>query len=183
MPKGFNKEVKRQGFHLTLGLVLAFAVQTLGYAFSVYALAGILGIGLVLMTKTDKGVIEKFIKVFGREHETEAQGAFYFFLGAFISLFLFYDKAVPAILVLGVSDAASTLAGKLFPKKIIFGEKTFAGSSAFLITCTAILLFFTNPVAAVTTSFMITLVELFRFGIDDNVTIPVATGFMLFLIG
>ncbi len=182
MRKSLKKEVKRQTFHMTLGVILASLILVLGYAYSVYAFAIVMGLGLVAMAKSDKGVLEKFLKIFGREHETSGQGAFYFFAGAFITLFLFSEKAVPALLVLAFSDSASTIFGKLLPKKIVFGEKTLAGSTAFFLTALIILSFFTSPLLAVFIALTATLVELFGFGIDDNVTIPFTVGFLLFIL-
>lgn len=77
----------------------------------------------------------------------------------------------------------STLIGNYFGKhKLpINKNKTFEGSSAFLVTAFFALLFFTDPIKAAITALIAMLVEMAPY-IDDNITIPLTVGIVLAII-
>jgi dolichol kinase len=117
------------------------------------------------------------------------RGAIRFFTGSFLSLLIFRNRpdiVVASIIVLSLGDSASTLAGVTFGKHKIFynKDKSFEGFLGGLIASVAGLLILTPlPIPVVLgASFAGLLFESLPLGLDDNLTIPVASGFTIWII-
>ncbi len=195
-----NKEIKRQTVHI-LGILSVLVILLFGKQVSIILFliwVGILGVAAEfrrsrkMMRKHPMfkvkffDVIEKFLhqKVIKRERKGEftLEGPITFYLGCFIVVVLFPPLlAIASIMVLSISDALSTLVGKLYGKHKLFinKRKTWEGSTVFFISCFIILCFFINPFRAFVASIVITLIEMLPE--KDNLTVPFATGVLLYL--
>ena len=92
------------------------------------------------------GVEKHFLRVFGsalRQHEQKnLTGATYVFTGSVVAIFLFPKEiAVPALLILSISDTLAALVGIPFGKHK-FLKKSLEGSTAFFISTAIILSIF-----------------------------------------
>ena len=131
-------------------------------------------------------VIEKvFLQVFGsalRPHEQKnLTGATYVFTGSVVAIFLFPKEiAVPALLILSISDTLAALIGIPFGKHK-FLKKSLEGSTAFFISTTIILsLFFpAGIVINIIIAAIVTLAEAYPMNLDDNFLIPILSGYLL----
>jgi dolichol kinase len=127
-----------------------------------------------------------FMSIFGpaiREYEkSRLTGATYVFTGAAISIFLFPKEiAVPALLILSISDTMAALVGIPFGKHK-FLEKSLEGSASFFIFTLAILYFFfpQQHLFNMGIAVILTLAEASPRKLDDNFLIPILCGVLLF---
>ncbi len=189
--KKMNVELKRQIVHGS-GILFILALQVFGRmgAAVLFFLAFIFLLFWGHLRKSNTSIkpltnIEQFV-----EHELKGyerpgeyfQGAATFFLGSLLAVLLFpVDVATACIAVLAAGDAFSTLIGKLYGKhKLpINKEKSWEGSITFLIVSFAILWLF-DPTKALYIAPIVTLVEMLP-KVDDNITIPLAIGFLFLL--
>jgi dolichol kinase len=117
-----------------------------------------------------------------KEHlKNPFQGAFWFYLSCALTLLVFpFHIASAACCMLAVGDSFSTLFGIKFGRHKIRKNKTFEGSSACFLGSLAVGLFFVNPPLALAGAVAATFAEL-STKINDNLTIPLASGFVIFL--
>ena len=117
-------------------------------------------------------------------------GATYVLVGALVSVWVFpRHVAIPALLILSVSDTAASLIGLRWGRGQFLG-KSFAGSSAFFVTAFAILCITVPDSTGV--AFLAALVgtlaealpalKLGRFEVNDNLLIPWMTGAVVSLL-
>ena len=176
------REIKRQLWHALFGALLAvMIIATPKIFFQSVMICLILAlIYLKIMVKRGYNIpiVENYFKYIGRKGET-GEGAFYFLLGALISS-IFFEQLIAAVsvLVLGVSDAASTIIGANFGKVKIFGTKTLEGSFSFFITCFLIINHFFGAVPGIICGLILTPIELFG-GFNDNIVIPPACSLII----
>jgi len=121
-------------------------------------------------------------------------GAFWFYFGAGLAFLLFpLMPAAAAAATLAVSDSLSTIIGKRFGKHAILGKKTLEGTAAFFASAFLMCTLFLGPLMGFAGAVFATLAELFpewrgasssRLSgvLDDNLLIPVITGFVLSLV-
>jgi dolichol kinase len=118
-----------------------------------------------------------------REKERSTLMGATYFLFSSILVILFFPKsiAIVSLLILILSDTAAALVGKAIGKVRIF-EKTLEGSLAFLV-CSLLIVWvypelnrFWGSLAALAA----TLIELLPIRVDDNITIPLAAGGIMF---
>lgn len=128
-----------------------------------------------------------FMLIFGpaiRDHErSNLTGATYVFTGAVISIFLFpKEVAVPALLILSISDTLAALVGIPFGRHPFF-KKSVEGSLAFFISASVILYLFypETLVVNLVIALIVTLAEANPVNLDDNFLIPLLTGSLLLL--
>jgi glycerol-3-phosphate acyltransferase PlsY len=117
-----------------------------------------------------------------REHlGNPFQGAFWFYLSCAVTLFIFpFHIASAACSMLAVGDSFSTLFGIKFGRHSIRKNKSLEGSLACFLGSLAVGLFFVNPVLALAGAASAAFAEL-SAGINDNLTIPVFSGGVMFL--
>jgi dolichol kinase len=109
------------------------------------------------------------------------KGPIMYFLGVFVVMSLFaQEQVIPAILVLAIGDAASTIVGISFGKhKHIWNKSSsWEGTITFFVFAVIILLSFTSLESALLIAGIIALVESLPV-IDDNISIPVCVAFLL----
>ena len=134
------------------------------------------------------GVVEKvFMGIFGsalRQHEKKnLTGATYVFTGSVVAIFLFpRDVAVPALLILSISDTLAALIGIPFGKHK-FLKKSLEGSAAFFISTTILLTIFypERLLINILIAAVVTLAETYPMNLDDNFLIPILSGTLLSL--
>ncbi|MBC8377015.1 MAG: phosphatidate cytidylyltransferase [FCB group bacterium] len=134
------------------------------------------------------GSIEKlFMRIFGsalRQHEKKnLTGATYVFTGSVVAIFLFPKEiAVPALLILSISDTLAALIGIPFGKHK-FLKKSLEGSTAFFISTAVILaIFFPDSIIiSLLIAAIVTLAEAYPMNLDDNFLIPILSGTLLSL--
>lgn len=120
-----------------------------------------------------------------REHEaTRLGGHIYFALGS-IAVISLFDKeiAYAAVLMTTFGDMAAALIGKFYGKRRIFKEifkndKSLEGSvSEFIIDLFVGLVIIGDPIVSLVMAFIATLTETAVNKIDDNLIIPIFSGF------
>ena len=128
--------------------------------------------------------IEKVFREHERPNTLPFQGATEFFIGCFFATVLFEPTiAIASISVLSLADSMSTLIGVHYGKHKLHinKNKTYEGSSAFLLTSFLVLLFFLNPFKAFVIALFATFAEMLP-KVDDNLVIPITVGILMTII-
>lgn len=140
--------------------------------------------------RTRNGWLSKiFGKLFNgmlRSHELDGKltGASYVLIGSFLSVVIFPKEiAVLALLFTAIGDTAAALYGRKFGKLRIW-NKTLEGSIAGLIACIIITLFFPQVpnIIKFSGAFAAMFIELLPTNIDDNLRIPLFSGFVMYIL-
>ncbi|MBT3254725.1 MAG: phosphatidate cytidylyltransferase [Candidatus Marinimicrobia bacterium] len=133
------------------------------------------------------GIEKLFMRIFGsalRQHEKKnLTGATYVFTGSVVAIFLFPKEiAVPALLILSISDTLAALIGIPFGKHK-FLKKSAEGSTAFFISTAVILaIYFPESIIInIIIAAIVTLAEAYPMNLDDNFLIPILSGTLLSL--
>lgn len=130
---------------------------------------------------------------FMRESERNGLSGFPFYaLGAGLSLHFYSEKiAILSVLFLVFSDPISSFFGVLLGREKILPNKSLQGSLAGFITCYLVTLFYLNAYGentiqalafALFAGLVGSLSELLSIFVDDNLTIPVCSGFGLMIL-
>ncbi len=118
-------------------------------------------------------------------------GATYVLVASWLAVWLFPKSiAIAALLTLAFADTAAALIGMRFGGRLRIGDKSLAGSAACFLSAAVILwlMFPDEPAAVVIGAAVATLAEalpaprLGIFELNDNLTIPLATGGVLWLL-
>ena len=182
-----GQTVWRNLFHFS-GIVIPLACLAFGKPAAIALSALLFAASLVVEVLRIKGrlrlaFLEKNIKEKEKKGPT---GSFFFLLGSTLTLLFFSERAaVPALLMLAVSDPLSSLVGRHLGKTRLFG-KSVEGTAAFFLSSLALLFFFPlSPLRAVLGALAATATEFFtRKPLDDNVSIPIVSAVVLtFLLG
>ena len=190
---GFHEvkgELPRQLYHLGNGLVITWAVLRWGRPVGlVLVLLSAAGLILSLRYK-DRQVpfLEPVIRVLDRPEDREkmpGRGAILY--GAAVGLTALLFPPLPAaggVAVLAAGDAASTIVGKGWGRHPLPWNKRLSveGSLGFVIPATLLLSSFLSFGIALAAAVAGALVETIPWGIDDNVTIPLSVGLLLWLL-
>lgn len=123
-----------------------------------------------------------FEKLLWEKEKRIFTGASTFLLSAFLCVFLFSKSiAIASLLFLCVGDTVAYFTGTRFGKILLFREKTLEGSLACFSVCVIISLFIHELPLQVTIAGAIgaSLVELFPFGVDDNLMLPLVSGLIM----
>ncbi|MFP4116358.1 MAG: diacylglycerol/polyprenol kinase family protein [Candidatus Aenigmatarchaeota archaeon] len=129
----------------------------------------------------------EFIESFEREEELKERpyfGALIFMLAIGLTFLIFpQGAAILAVLILSISDSASTLVGiHLGTVELPHNpDKSLEGSIAFFLTATVIAIFFAAPMGAVLIASLGTLAESLP-RIDDNFSVPVTVALVFLLL-
>ncbi len=185
-----KSEYKRQFIHFFFGSIVIILIGLIGATNFLVLNTAILAGGYLISLEIKKGntnlpIINYFLDYAGRKEEKKipGKGALTFFSGTLIASALFYNNPVlliGSIIPLVFGDSISTVIGKLFGKIEIIKNKTLEGSSAgFLISFFYLSILFSYQTALIA-AFVGMAME--YLPIDDNYTIPAATGFALMLL-
>lgn len=184
-------ELRRQVFHMIFGLMIVFAVkwQIIPIWFLlVIALGGIFFSFLSL--RVNVPVLEYFLRRFERKylmHVFPGRGAFFFVLASWLTLYLFdFYVALSAILILALMDSSAHFVGKYWGKtpNPLNPNKHLEGYGVGLVAGFLGAMFFVPPWIAFFGALVGSTIEVFeleigRHKIDDNLTIPLASGLMM----
>lgn len=135
----------------------------------------------------------KIFKFLLREHEyekgkTRLSGATWLIISDVICIIFFpRDIAITGMLLLSISDSASTIFGRYFGKKMYAKNRTYIGSASFIISGCLIILItpkvnysLTEYAIGFVTVFLTALVDGSNFPFDDNFTIPIFSSLILY---
>lgn len=191
----FRREVIRKAIHLSsISIPLFYFFTPRETALAVSASLMVLALALDLGRHTIPSVARLFGAIFGpllRRHETDARakrlnGGTWVLISATLMIFLFPKLiAITSFLILIVSDLAAALVGRRFGKRPFLG-KSAEGSGAFFLTALAVIAatpkvgyepaeYAVGAVAALAA----TIVEASAIGIDDNFSVPLTAGLVL----
>ncbi|MCR9205010.1 MAG: hypothetical protein NXH75_10560 [Halobacteriovoraceae bacterium] len=194
LAKRSELHLERKMWHIITGmsaLGITFALKLDSYDASF--LSFLIGLGGLLFESIrlrSEKINNLFIKFAGRvlreREKTKVSGFTYYCLGVSACFFFFPWKiAILAILFLIFSDPIASYVGILYGKRSLIFGKSLEGTGACFLAC-----FFMSAIAAIAflnvpwLAFALlgglsgAIAELFAF-IDDNLTIPVVSGFFL----
>ncbi len=190
-------EIKRQVFHIVLGLlIVSFVYLDILSPFSLFLMI-IIGFIVSFLDKWgyDVPVFSRLLDIFEREEERKrfpGKGMIFLFIGSLLTLQLFdKDIALASIMVLALGDSISHLFGakygklrnifnwrgsKLFEGTVIGAGAGFAGAVLFVPIPYAFLGSFTAMAVEVVK------IELNDNTLDDNLVVPLAAGTAMLLM-
>ena len=186
--------LKRGLFHIFIGLSIAVAAYFLSRRPLLISTGVVTFIWLVfeLLRLRYAGINSWFFSWFRpllREEEaSRLTGASYMLIGCLITFLVFpRDIAVLAICFLAVGDAAATIVGTYLGTRGVFG-KTVEGNSACFVSCVGIgfILYYADldihPLAILLGSAGATIVDAVPLLIDDNLTMPLFAGLVIWAV-
>ncbi|MFH1143081.1 MAG: phosphatidate cytidylyltransferase [Candidatus Eisenbacteria bacterium] len=183
------QELGRKAFHLS-ALAIPVGYYFMAEPLGRLILAILTGLAFVVevLRLNDPRIRSFFYILFGRlvrEHERyNLLGATYLLLSSLICVYAFAKPvAVAALSFLIVGDTLAALVGRAIGRVRIFG-KTLEGSLACLASCLVIgwIIPELNWGVTVVGAVMATLIELLPIPLDDNLRIPLASGFAMTLM-
>ena len=192
---GSQPPIPRMAFHLAAGSTLPIAGIFLPEGVMVAGLAVLSagGVGLEMarfkVESLNQFLVRWFAPLLKAGEDRRITGATYMVVAGLIA-FLLFDKAVAvaAMLFLSLGDPAAALVGRRMPGPRLFGKSP-VGTAAFLVVSLAVVAVLVGSghfpfhwgllVGAVVAA----LVELAPVPPDDNLTIPLAAGGAMHLLG
>ncbi len=123
-----------------------------------------------------------FGRVLRDEEERRLMGSTYFLFASILTILLFPKTiAIVSLLILILSDTAAALVGKGVGRRRLF-RKTFEGTMAFLTSSLLIVWFYPglDRLAGSVAAFGTTMIEVLPIPLDDNLTIPLCAGALMF---
>jgi dolichol kinase len=125
-----------------------------------------------------------FVGTILREKESNSlMGSTYFLFSSVLVVFFFPKSiAIASLLILILSDTAAALVGKGIGKVPIFRRKTLEGSLAFFVSSQLIVWIYPglNHLWGALGALAATLIEALPVKVDDNLTIPLIAGAIMF---
>ena len=188
-----RQEIRRKSIHLFTNSLIPIVYLLLDVP-KEWMLA-LLGIASVTFVIIDLGrtrniwiskVFGKFFNGMMRTHELNGKltGASYVFIGSLITITIFPKEiAVLALLFASFGDTFAALYGKKFGKIRVW-NKTLEGSITGLLACVLVSLFFPDipNIIKFSGAFAAMFIELLPIHIDDNLRIPLFSGFIMLII-
>ena len=182
-------ELLRKSIHLS-GLILPVIYFFLDKP-TMLIFAGILA-GIAIAIELVKWVFPSFgnffFQIFApllRTHERKGAitGATYYLISAFLCV-RFFPKtlAVVCIFFMVLGDLAAALVGKKWGKTKLIGAKSLEGSAACFVVCAVIALVKLHPVIGIIGALVATIVEMLPFPVDDNLTVPLVSGAVMYFL-
>ncbi len=184
-------EVTRKIVHMaTLVIPIGYALtsEETVLAFVVPLFLGLLTVDVIRHFHPGmKALFKRFFfgRVLREEEKKDLMGSTYFLFATILAIFFFPKPiAIASLLILILSDTAAALVGKGMGRIRVFG-KTFEGSGAFFITSLLIVWLYPglNRVSGMLAALGGTLIELLPIGLNDNLSIPLVTGAIMFFAG
>ena len=183
------QEISRKTIHVMIlfVLVIFYAVRnTVGEQAAFMFLAALLAFFLIIeYLRLDLNIKLPFFHQFIRpKEEYRVYGAIFFLSSTIISLAIFSTPvALAALLMTAFGDMAAAIVGKRYGATLLFRSKTLIGFVAGLITnlliAVAISLSFSiNLYILIVMAFAATITETITDEMDDNLMVPILTGFI-----
>ena len=126
-----------------------------------------------------------FGRVLREEEKPTFMGSTYFLFSTILTLLLFPKSiAIASLLILILADSSAALVGKGIGRVPIWG-KTLEGSMAFLFTSLLIVLIYPglNRFSGSLAALGATVIEILPIKVNDNLTIPLVAGTIMFFLG
>lgn len=178
-------EIRRKALHICVTVTIALFLVLFRKEVSLILLASFILIGTYVYIQLKKGkkfaIVSKVLYKFERRgmiSKWPGKGAFFLFLGCFLTILLYSEKiAFASILILGFSDSVAAVIGKPFGRLKI-GNKSMEGTTAFYFSTFVIVsLLFGYPLAPFVAA--IACLSEYIPKIDDNLTVPLISGLTL----
>ncbi len=198
MEKINKGEIARQLVHIAIGLTIVLLLYfdfIKLYSLIIITIIAFIFFYFIKKYKPKSTLICKVLKILKkleRKNEIEefrGRGALFYLIGILIVIALFEkDIAMASIMILALGDSFSRLIGPFGKIKHPFNNlKCLEGIIAGWIAASLGAMLIIKPFEAITASAVAMLIEgldikLFKFQIDDNLTIPVIAGFVIWLI-
>lgn len=187
MKKTLWKEVGRKIFHLLEVPVIIFYLSVSYYFDQQVALVSLTGV-LILLLIFEFARLEKAFKlpllvdsILRKRERNNLTSSIYFLLATIIAFSVYDTKvATAALLMATLGDMVAALLGKKLGKKKIYENKTYVGTFACLTTNFFIGIFFLsdNYWVGALMALAATTTEMLSSKVDDNLTVPIFTGFL-----
>lgn len=181
----------RRLFHMGAGVAIATLVHWIGpdSAVPVALLAGALAAALLLdwVRLRSRAANTTFFRWFSalaspREARKPASST-WFLIGSLTVLVVApHGFFAPALLVLALADPAASVVGRLWGRHKL-GKGSWEGTGAFFLVALAVLVPFAGLPAAPIAALAVAIAEVLPSGIDDNLTVPLATALALWAVG
>ena len=181
----------RRLFHIGAGVGIAAFVLVIGpdSRIPVATLGGALAAALALdwIRLRSRAANTVFFRWFSAlASPREARGvasSTWFLLGALAVLVIAPGGwFAPAMLVLALADPAASVVGRLWGRHRL-GKGSWEGTGAFYLVAVVVLTPFAGLPAALIAAAVVATIEVQPTGIDDNLTVPLATALALWLVG
>jgi len=185
LPREVVFELLRKGVHL-VSILIVLIYEFFGKEVVLWVLMTFLVTVLFLdYFRIEHKIRIPFFYTMYREEEADRLGGHIFFSLGAISVIALFSKeiAYTAILMTTFGDMAGALIGKFYGKRRVFqkvfkNDKSIEGSaSEFAIDFLVGLLILGNPVVSLVMAFIATLTETAVNKIDDNLVLPIISGF------
>lgn len=181
----------RRLFHATNGTLLVLALGNLPIPTSLALL--FLGALLAVLVVTDALRLARpdlnilFFRTFSRlaspREEKGVASSTWYVLGALLALILFpRSAALAGILTLALADPAASVAGRKWGRRRL-GAGSVEGSLVFFLVASVTLSFFVSWPVALAGALATASVEALPWPVDDNLSVPLAAGGVLTLLG
>lgn len=186
-----GREIHRKAIHLVTTIIPLAYISILPKKEHIFIVCVSMTIGFLsadLLRIFSKTAERYFLKIFSmllREGEINHQltGATYLFIGLTLAVFLFPKEiAIVVMMFLTIADPVAAITGKTFPVKKIF-NKSVGGFLAFFL-CAVIIISIQSGFTFIglIVAIIAAVVELLPVRINDNITIPVVSGYMFILL-
>jgi len=121
--------------------------------------------------------------LFSSDEKEGINGATFFFFSSALCVLMFTKEiALTSIAILTFCDPTASIVGRFIGKHKI-GHKTVEGSLTFFIIALILCIIYFPIWLSLIVAIIISIVELISVRVDDNLAIPVITGFLLTYIG
>lgn len=181
----------RRLFHMLTGVAIAAFVSVFepGSRIPVATLGGALAGALLLdwirlRSRAANTVFFRWFSALASPREARRlASSTWFLLGAMAVLVIAPTRwFAPAVLVLAVADPAASVVGRTWGRHRL-GKGSWEGTGAFFVVAAAVLAPFAGLPAALIAAAVVAAFEVVPSGIDDNLTVPLATALALWLVG
>ncbi|MFA4890958.1 MAG: hypothetical protein WC604_01205 [Candidatus Gracilibacteria bacterium] len=186
------KELLRKSWHFFAGIALIVAyslgVLYLGRELSLAALVLILLVVMLFehIRLEYRPRVLRLVDVLFRKKEFNKPSAMMAFMLSGIIVFAVFDYwiAFTAMMMMVVGDSLSAAAGMMFGSRKIRRNKTYVGTFAGLIAnlFAGAVIMWEYPLVFVGMALTATIIETLTNKLDDNLTVPISTAFVGFLI-
>jgi dolichol kinase len=187
----FQAELNRKIIHLSC-VILPLLYHSLLNREQILVICSIICIFFIIAEflrfkhKLSGQIFERVFFPLLREEEKKKHitGATYLFISATVTFFIFSKEiAVPAVLILTVSDSFAAIVGKM-TDSVRFFNKSLAGSVTFFALSLSILLLFLPEIGwvSIPVALVVTVIEALPLPVNDNILITMSTGVLLYIV-
>ena len=184
------REISRKVIHLLMLVILLFYIVFEKKYNKTYALLALILLLLFFLIieyiRLDLDIKIPLVGFFIRPKEiNKMSGVIYFIIASIICLAVFdFGIALASLLMTTLGDMTAAIAGQKYGHTMVFKKKTLIGGVAELVVNiiigVGIVLFFSNITiyTMLAMAFTATIIEIVVESIDDNLVVPLATGFI-----